>query len=70
MAFTAASKIENALDASMSTAYGVIPDLMTGIGLVAGSAIGLYFVVTVLSYMWTGQANQMPFFDLFKRFFF
>lgn len=70
MAFDVASKIEDSIDTYMGVAYEVLPDLMSGIGLVAGTAVGLYFVMTLLSYMWTGQASQLPVFDLFKRFFF
>lgn len=70
MAFNVASGIETALDTHMEAAYSVLPALMDGIGLLVGTAVGLYFVMTVMSYMWTGQAAQLPVNDLFKRFFF
>lgn len=70
MAFNVASGIETALDTHMEAAYSVLPALMDGIGLLVGTAVGLYFVMTIMSYMWTGQAAQLPVNDLFKRFFF
>lgn len=70
MAFTAAGTIESAIDSSMNVAYGALPGLMTGIGAIAGTGVSLYFVMTMLSYIWTGQAAQIPAMDLFKRFFF
>lgn len=60
------SKIQEHLDA----AWVHLPALMEGFGLVFGAGVGLYFVMVLLSYMWTGEAAKLPVFDLFKRFFF
>ncbi len=70
MAFTVAATLENYLQASADKGWQVLPNLMGGIGEVFAASIGLYLVIVLLSYMWTGQASQIPVMDLFKRFFF
>lgn len=68
--FTVAASLENYLQASADKGWEVLPNIMGGIGEVFAASIGLYLVVVLLSYMWTGQASQLPIMDLFKRFFF
>jgi len=70
MGFEVASKIENSIQQNLDKAWDQLPILMDGIGFLVGTAVGLYFVMVVLSYMWTGKATQLPAMDLFKRFFF
>lgn len=65
-----AGSIENYLQEAVEGAWSALPTIMAGFGELFGTAIGLYFVMTLLSYMWTGQASQIPIMDLFKRFFF
>ena len=68
--FTVAASLEDYLQASADKGWEVLPNLMGGIGEVFAASIGLYLVIVLLSYMWTGQASQLPINDLFKRFFF
>jgi len=62
--------VESEIQESLDGAWVHLPGIMEGLGLVFGAAIGLYFVMVILSYMWTGEAAKLPFNDLFKRFFF
>ena len=70
MAFAVAEIIEDYIQDSADEAWNVLPEIMSGLGEIFAAALGLYFVVVLLSYMWTGQASQIPVMDLFKRFFF
>jgi len=70
MAFAVAEVIETYIQKSADEAWKVLPQIMGGFGEIFAAAIGLYLVIVLLSYMWTGQASQIPFMDLFKRFFF
>lgn len=65
-----ATKTTTMLQTGMDQAWNALPGYMSGIGLVLGAAVALYFVFTMLSYMWTGEASKLPIMDLFKRFFF
>jgi len=62
--------VESKIQESLDTAWVHLPGLMEGLGLVFGAGVGLYFVMVILSYMWTGEAAKLPVIDLFKRFFF
>lgn len=65
-----ATAVHDFLQAALDQAWNALPDLMSGLGLIFGAGIGLYFVMVMLSYMWTGEASKLPIMDLFKRFFF
>lgn len=65
-----ATTVNELLQDGMDGAWAALPGFMSGIGLLLGAAIGLYFVMVLLSYMWTGEAAKLPIIDLFKRFFF
>lgn len=62
--------LEEQIQGKLDAAWSTLPGLMEGFGLVFGAGVGLYFVMVLLSYMWTGEAAKLPVFDLFKRFFF
>jgi len=62
--------VESKIQESLDSAWVHLPGLMEGLGLVFGAGVGLYFVMVILSYMWTGEATKLPVIDLFKRFFF
>lgn len=70
MAFAVAETIERYIQDSADNAWDVLPQIMDGLGELFAAAIGIYLVMVLLSYMWTGQASQLPINDLFKRFFF
>jgi type IV secretion system protein VirB6 len=62
--------IESKIQEQLDGAWVHLPGMMEGFGLVFGAGVGLYFVMVLLSYMWTGEAAKLPVMDLFKRFFF
>lgn len=62
--------LEGQIQTKLDLAWAQLDPIMTGCGLVFGAGVGLYFVMVLLSYMWTGDAAKLPVFDLFKRFFF
>lgn len=62
--------IEMRIQEQLDGAWAFLPGIMEGFGLVFGAGVGLYFVLVLLSYMWTGEAAKLPVIDLFKRFFF
>lgn len=62
--------IEGQIQTNLDSAWVHLPNLMTGFGLIFWAGIGLYFVLVLLGYMWTGEATKLPIMDLFKRFFF
>lgn len=62
--------LETKIQEKLDGAWVHLPGMMEGFGLVFGAGVGLYFVMVLLSYMWTGEAAKLPVFDLFKRFFF
>lgn len=65
-----AAWVETKIQGELDGAWAHLPGIMEGFGLVFSAGIGLYFVMVLLSYMWTGEATKLPFPDLFKRFFF
>lgn len=70
MSLGIAGSLEKYINETSGLAFANLDNIMTGFGALFGAGVGLYFVMTILQYMFSGKAAQLPIMDLFKRFFF